>query len=95
MSKVQLFLLRGICQIPAYVAYQKGFFAEESVQIVNEQPQSGPRTSCRSLRPRLSGLAAVLHWRKEGSRVTGQLGAIGVGRRHAVGTSSSVQLFDQ
>ena len=33
MSKVQLFLLRGICQIPAYVAYQKGFFAEEGIDV--------------------------------------------------------------
>ncbi len=31
MSKVSFSLLRGVCQTPAYVAHEKGFFKEEGV----------------------------------------------------------------
>jgi len=31
MTKVRFALLRGICQTPAYVAYEKGFFADEGL----------------------------------------------------------------
>ena len=29
MNKVSFSLLRGVCQMPVYVAYEKGFFKEE------------------------------------------------------------------
>jgi NitT/TauT family transport system substrate-binding protein len=32
MNKVKLSLLRGICQMPAYVAYEKGFFKAEGLE---------------------------------------------------------------
>jgi NitT/TauT family transport system substrate-binding protein len=31
LDKINLSLLRGICQLPAYVAYEKGFFKEEGI----------------------------------------------------------------
>jgi NitT/TauT family transport system substrate-binding protein len=33
MERVFLSLLRGICQIPAYVAKEKGFFADEGLEV--------------------------------------------------------------
>jgi ABC-type nitrate/sulfonate/bicarbonate transport system substrate-binding protein len=33
MKKVQISLLRGICQMPAYVAYEKGFFEQEGLAV--------------------------------------------------------------
>ena len=33
MNHIHLSLLRGICQIPAYVAYEKGFFSEEGLDV--------------------------------------------------------------
>ncbi len=33
MFRAQLSLLRGVCQIPAYVAYEKGFFREHQVDV--------------------------------------------------------------
>lgn len=33
MDKINLSLLRGICQMPAYVAYEKGFFKEEGLAV--------------------------------------------------------------
>ena len=32
MTRVKLSLLRGVCQTPAYVAYEKGYFAEEGIE---------------------------------------------------------------
>ena len=34
MKRVCFSLLRGVCQIPAYVAYEKGFFKEEGLEVV-------------------------------------------------------------
>lgn len=34
MVKAYFSLLRGICQTPAYVAYERGFFKEEGVDAV-------------------------------------------------------------
>src|SRR5262249_37792793 len=31
MTQVRLSLLRGVCQTPAYVAHEKGFFREENI----------------------------------------------------------------
>lgn len=33
MGNVTFFLLRGVCQIPAYVAYEKGFFKNEGIDV--------------------------------------------------------------
>lgn len=33
MDKITFSLLRGVCQIPAYVAYEKGFFKEEGLDV--------------------------------------------------------------
>lgn len=33
MDKINVSLLRGICQMPAYVAYEKGFFKEEGLAV--------------------------------------------------------------
>ena len=33
MPKIQISVLRGICQTPAYVAYEKGFFAELGIEV--------------------------------------------------------------
>lgn len=39
MGKVTFSLLRGICQIPAYVAYEMGFFRDEGVDVeINIEP---------------------------------------------------------
>lgn len=34
MTRVSLSLLRGVCQLPAYVAYEKGFFKDEKLDAV-------------------------------------------------------------
>ena len=34
MKKINLTLLRGVCQIPAYVAKTKGFFADENLDVI-------------------------------------------------------------
>lgn len=31
MNNIQISLLRGVCQMPAYAAYEKGFFKEEGL----------------------------------------------------------------
>ena len=33
MTKIQISVLRGVCQTPAYVAYEKGFFAAAGVDV--------------------------------------------------------------
>ena len=33
MPKIQVSVLRGVCQTPAYVAYEKGFFAEIGIEV--------------------------------------------------------------
>src|SRR6185295_7522958 len=33
MTKATLYLLRGICQMPAYVAYEKEFFRDEGLDV--------------------------------------------------------------
>ena len=33
MTRIQLSLLRGICQIPAYVAFKKGFFEDNGLDV--------------------------------------------------------------
>jgi ABC-type nitrate/sulfonate/bicarbonate transport system substrate-binding protein len=33
MDRVQLYLLRGICQLPGYVAHEKGFFRQQGVTV--------------------------------------------------------------
>ena len=39
MNKVSFSLLRGVCQIPAYVAYEKGFFKDEGLDVnLNIEP---------------------------------------------------------
>lgn len=39
MNKVDFSLLRGVCQIPAYVAYEKGFFKNEGLDVnLNIEP---------------------------------------------------------
>jgi NitT/TauT family transport system substrate-binding protein len=39
MSKVQLALLRGVCQLPAYVGIEEGFFAAQGIVV---QPSVAP-----------------------------------------------------
>jgi NitT/TauT family transport system substrate-binding protein len=39
MKRVRLSLLRGICQLPAYVAMEKGFFAAQEIEA---EPQLAP-----------------------------------------------------
>jgi NitT/TauT family transport system substrate-binding protein len=34
LDKIKFSLLRGICQMPAYVAYEKGFFKEEGLAVI-------------------------------------------------------------
>lgn len=34
MTRISLSLLRGVCQLPAYIAYEKGFFKDENLQAV-------------------------------------------------------------
>jgi NitT/TauT family transport system substrate-binding protein len=36
MNKIKLSLLRGICQMPAYVAYEKGFLKDEGLEATLE-----------------------------------------------------------
>ena len=39
MNKVSFSLLRGVCQIPAYVAHEKGFFKDEGLDVnLNIEP---------------------------------------------------------
>jgi len=39
VNKVSFSLLRGVCQIPAYVAYEKGFFKDEGLDVnLNIEP---------------------------------------------------------
>ncbi len=39
MNKVSFSLLRGVCQIPAYVAHEKGFFQDEGLDVnLNIEP---------------------------------------------------------
>lgn len=33
MQRVTFSVLRGVCQIPAYVSYEKGFFREEGIEV--------------------------------------------------------------
>ena len=33
MKNVKISLLRGICQMPAYAAYEKGFFEQEGLAV--------------------------------------------------------------
>ena len=39
MRRIRLSLLRGICQLPAYVAMEKGFFAAQEIEA---EPQLAP-----------------------------------------------------
>lgn len=39
MTRIRLSLLRGICQLPAYVAMEKGFFAAQEIEA---EPQLAP-----------------------------------------------------
>lgn len=36
MNKIKLSLLRGVCQIPAYVAHEKGFLKDEGLEATLE-----------------------------------------------------------
>jgi hypothetical protein len=36
MSRIRLALLRGVCQTPAYIAYDLGYFQEEGVEVAVE-----------------------------------------------------------
>jgi len=39
MKKISFSLLRGVCQIPAYIAYNKGFFRDEGIDVdLNIEP---------------------------------------------------------
>lgn len=33
LDKIRISLLRGVCQTPAYLAYQRGFFADEGLEV--------------------------------------------------------------
>src|SRR3978361_1622616 len=39
MKRIRLSLLRGVCQLPAYVAMERGFFAAEGIEA---EPQVAP-----------------------------------------------------
>ncbi len=33
MNRIRLSLLRGVCQMPAYIAYEQGYFREEDLDV--------------------------------------------------------------
>ena len=48
MKRIRLALLRGVCQLPAYVAMERGFFATEGIEAEPRwrRPPGRCRTGC-------------------------------------------------
>lgn len=74
MHEIKLYLLRGVCQLPGYVAIEKGFFADEGIQPTLEIP-----ATAWTVPARLGGADdrfAVIPWTRVAAAPEGELVAV-------------------